>query len=135
MALVANSIGEFEFLELGGFPAPLKERISVLTRAGVDGVTLLADGVRGEEFILRSKVDHEDMEAALEAYLAHAAEIGSLVDIVYQDQLLNDGDHKFVILDVTIAVLHALGGAVGGLHDPSYAWLECDWRLIAARAT
>jgi hypothetical protein len=132
MALVENSIHTFQFIDLAGQPDPLKPQIQVVTRAGVDGVTLVNDGTRGTPFVLRSKVDQTSLATARQTFLSYRDLIGgAAVEAVWQDVDLFAEGTLFEVLDVRQVVLRKLAIGVGGFNPPSEAWLECDWTLIA----
>lgn len=132
MSIVANSIAGNAFIDLAGFPIAESPQLTPYVRAGVDGVTVVDEGSRGTEFVIRSRGDQADIASAWDAYRGYLdLKGGDPVNIVFQDVPLVDSGIQFVVLDVTPVKVHALGVAVGGVNPPSHAWLECDWKLIA----
>ena len=131
--MLDHRIGQFEFLDLEGNPEQVKRQLTVLARAGVDGHTVVDEGRRGTPFVLRSRVDQQDLAAGRATYGAYAALIGGdPVQLVWQDLDLDGEDFQVLVLDVVQSRLHALAwGSAGGLNPPSRAWLECDWTLLA----
>ena len=126
---MTNQIAGYDFIELEGHPEVPRSQLTVLTRAGVDGFTIINEGMRGTPFVLRSKVDCQSMLAGEQSYRELCELIGDdPVEITWQDI---DLELSYAVLDVKKVVLRALVGAVGGLNYPSLAWLECDWTLIA----
>ncbi len=136
--MMENSIGGFQFIQLAGAIRLPTQAIMVLTRAGVDGVTLVDDGNRGQPFVLRSMVDAADLAVAVDEYANYAASVGGRDDGDQADvaMILNDVDvgsyAKLHVLDVNLVECRPLRGATGGLNPPSDAWLVADWTLLAS---
>jgi hypothetical protein len=131
--MLLQQIGEFEFLDLVGFPEQVKRQISAIPRAGVDGHTIIDEGSRGKPFTLTSRVDQQDLAQARATYAEYCTLIGDdPVELVWQNIDLSVENFLVVVLDVVPRAMHALAwGSAGGLHPPSLAWLECDWQLLA----
>ena len=135
MAVLKNTIGDHEFIALQGSPSPPVEwPAKPVQRLGVDGTAFWRVGKRGRPFKLRSQVDCEDLDdahAEFQLYLASIL-IDPLVLVVDDyDYDAEDDNWKVVVLDVRQVTLHKTLVAQGGLADPSAAWLEADWDLIA----
>jgi len=127
-----NSIGGFYFIQLAGAIRLPTSAIAVHSRAGVDGVTLIDDGKRGQPFALRSMVDAANYAAAVDEYDLYRESVGSNdVAIVWNNVDLS-GYAKFHVLDVALIDCRAIVGGTGGLYPPSTGWLVAEWTLIAS---
>lgn len=131
-----NRIGPFEFIDLAGNPDTVMPQIGLFVRSGVSGLTLVNDGVRGEPFVLRSKVDVETLAAARATYTFYTGLIGAEPqEIIWQDIDLSAEGTRFSVLKVKQVSCIPIDSATGGLFPPSLAWLECDWTLVAIDVT
>ncbi len=131
--MLDNFIGQHQFIVLAGNPvAPVEEIEGPIRRKGVDGLGLSKTGKRGRPFTLRSKVDAQDIDEAKDMVKRYRELIGAApVSLIHDDYNFNQEDWRVAVLDVRTAVIHAVATATGGLNEPSEAWLEVDWVLIA----
>lgn len=134
MAALANSIGDHEFIALlGQVVPPLEWPAEPRVRLGVDGTTFMRIGRRGRQFTLKSQVDCEDLADGRLIYSNYSQEILADPLVLVQDDYDFDfsEDFKIVVMAVRLVTLHKMIVASGGLADPSEAFLECEWDLVA----
>jgi hypothetical protein len=132
--MLEQSIGPFKFLALRGQIAPPSERIEVLRRPGINGAAFMEMGRVSEEFVLRSQVDMVSPWHAhwwFGEYLKLKED--DPVPLVKDDVDMVSLIRPFIVkvIDVKMALIEARIGGVGGLNEPSEAWLEADWTLVA----
>jgi len=127
-----NSIGSEQFVEIVGAPDLAKMRLELVERPGVDGTGIWETGIRGKPFTLTTRVDAEDLRAAIEAFGRYCAmpESGP-VDVVLQDVSYLTYGINFQVLDVRPREICELASSSGGLNPPSLGWVECEWDLVA----
>lgn len=129
------SIGQFAFISLTGEVEPLKEEIEIVRRPGVDGVGLWKTGSRGRPHTLVSGVDVADVWTARYLYSLYRTLIGANpVPMVWQGWSSQQDSFNVVVLDVRIQRdgIFALLNSTPGLNaNPAYAWLNCEWDLVA----
>jgi hypothetical protein len=129
---VENSIGSEQFLEIVGMPDLAKMRLDLVERPGVDGTGIWETGTRGKPFTLLTRVDAEDLRAAIETFARYCKfpEQDS-VDLMVQDVSFLTYGFTFQVLDVRPREICELANSSGGLNPPSLAWCECEWDLVA----
>ena len=127
-----DTIGPFHFIALHGSVEPTREQIApLLARPGIDGLGFVRTGRRGIPFRMTSVVDQVSLEDCLAVFGFYRLLIGAAAVVLIQDgySYLNEG-MKAVVLDVRLLrPPHQVLTAVGGLHPPSGALLECEWEL------
>ncbi len=141
--MASNSIGQYEFLVLDGFPYPPTEQIAKPTiRPGVDGMALWRTGKRGKPFTMRSKVDQTTMQVARSLFQDYGFFLpgANAVSLVQNDIHYDTEGWKVIVLDVKLVALYATAISIGGINAPvdpdpdastAAAWMEADWTLIA----
>ncbi len=129
-----NKIGTHTFIALIGQVDAPKERLSApVQRPGVDGTGVRKEATKGRMFQLTSRVDATDLEDGW-------SRLSDYQELIKEDPVaLIKDDHEFdgvdgwkvKVWDVRLRRLGPIIGATGGLNDPSGAWLECVWSLLA----
>lgn len=130
--MALNAIGPYQFLALHGVPVGISEDVVAMSRGGVDGNVFLKTGHRGREFVVRSMVDLMTGAWGIARYKDYRELVGTLQDLVWAGYVWTTATVRCMVVDVTVAQpagLRALLFGVGGINPPSYALLECEWKL------
>jgi hypothetical protein len=131
--MVQNSIGPYQFVSLSRPPVGITPGTRLMTRPGVAGVAMWLTDERGRPFVVRSGCDAQNYDLAVAAYKLYRTLVGTNpTTLVQGSHSWTDADTKILVLDVRPAGgegIRALMGGVGGLHFPSWGWIECDWTL------
>ena len=137
MALPKYSIGEQNFFTLSGPPEKPVQHVEVIARPGVNGIGAYRMGKFGRPFTLRSGVDLENYQAALQRLDDYQEMIAKdPVTAVWADQNFDTGRQaKVIVLDVRLSyapmkMLTCVGGINVNNGQPC-VWLGCDWDLIS----
>lgn len=129
-----NSIGEHEFLAILGSVLPPREQLlAPVQRPGVDGTGVRKAGSKGTLFTLISQVDSATITTARAKAELYLAQIDAdPVTLIISDHNFNTSDNwKVKVYDVRVRRIHSVVQATGGINDPSDAFLECEWNLMA----
>jgi hypothetical protein len=139
MPLTTNKIGDFEFIALRGEPVIPKQAVAIMDRPGIDGSEKILLGKKGVPFALVSQVDQASYQAAKETLLEYqdliAEDSVALVQAGVDSEQLG---YRVQVLNVNEAPggCRPIRGAVGNaLNQPSEAFLEAIWELIAVPFT
>ncbi len=129
-----NSIGGHEFLAILGNIVPTRERLlPPVQRPGVDGTGIRKAGNKGSLFTLISQVDSATIDSArakAELYLEQI-DADPVVLIISDYNFSTQDNWKVKVYDVRVRRIHGIVQATGGINDPSGAFLECEWNLMA----
>ena len=133
MALLSNSIGQFDFIWLtGNGPEPPKMILSLDERPGVNGTEILREGTKGRPFTLRSGTDCSDFTSAILQHLDYTSLCGSNpVDLVQGGISHSALGYRVQVLDVRKIYAGTMRACVGGLLTNAQGYLECEWDLLA----
>ena len=130
--MAINYIGPFAFLEIQGNIEALKQEPLVLARPGVDGNAVWRTGQRSNRHTIRTRVDAYNVRSCEDFYALYCDLIGAdPVDIMRAGVQLSPHGCLWAVLDVRKVAIRAHVGGSGGLHPPSYGWIDCDWDILA----
>lgn len=134
-----NWIGEHRFLSLAGDWIPPAETFVAQQREGIDGTLIYRTGQKGQPFILESRVDAGDLQAAEDMYIEYLETMNAAEPVEVKRNDISSLELKVPfrcqILGVRKVRTHRHRAAAGGLNPPHLGFLICQWQLIAIAAT
>jgi len=125
---MSSAIGPYTVVSIDPPPARHGEQFDVISRSGVDGLSIWDTGERGAPFTVTTKakaVSHADAQATLEAY--NDLRKQGPQQITYAGRVLPDVAFHVLNVQPKACKQLVLGVSAAGNF---YGWVEAEWTLL-----